>query len=228
MPPSPYAPLLASLLRIQYAYESTDTATMTVDDAGRLHVAIRGTVDSDDICANANAHLTSLDIPGLEDDYAHAGFVEILHDVLPPVLCSIHRISHVTVTGHSLGGAVATLLGYVLRKTVSDLQVTVHTFGSPRVCARSFARRFNASGVASTRVVLDRDVVPTVPFFGYQHPHHLVWLNHDGTRIRPGVRTSVAHFLKFQRHDVADHCLSSYLEAVARYEARVHVPPSLR
>ena len=51
-------------------------------------------------------------------------------------------------TGHSLGGALATLAAYDFRKAARDngvdLRVACYTFGAPRVGNHAFAKEFNA------------------------------------------------------------------------------------
>jgi triacylglycerol lipase len=77
----------------------------------------------------------------------------------------------ITVTGHSLGGALSTL--YVIehaRKGKSG-KPQICTFGSPRVGDAAFAQEFNELGLTSWRIVNKQDLVPHIPFdiLGYKH-----------------------------------------------------------
>lgn len=72
------------------------------------------------------------------------------------------------ITGHSLGGAVATLAAAVFRK--QGLELTLYTFGSPRVGNEALAKYISASGT-NFRVTHLNDPVPRLPplTLGYRH-----------------------------------------------------------
>jgi predicted lipase len=74
----------------------------------------------------------------------------------------------VVFTGHSLGGALATLCGASVKDEIPDLHVSVITFGSPRVGNKQFAEVFKAVDV-SIRCVNGSDVVTMMPNWGYEH-----------------------------------------------------------
>ncbi|XP_054793984.1 uncharacterized protein LOC129299533 isoform X2 [Prosopis cineraria] len=88
---------------------------------------------------------------------------------------------HVYVTGHSLGGALATLLALELSSNQlvkkGAIYVTMYNFGSPRVGNRRFAEVYNEKVKDSWRVVNHRDIIPTVPrLMGYCHVAQPVYL----------------------------------------------------
>lgn len=75
----------------------------------------------------------------------------------------------VTLTGHSLGAALATLSSYDVKKNLNanlpgqPIPVTVFAFASPRVGNRAFALRMAEVGVKVLRLVNKNDIVPKVP-----------------------------------------------------------------
>ncbi|KAL0376860.1 UNVERIFIED_CONTAM: Lipase, partial [Sesamum calycinum] len=88
---------------------------------------------------------------------------------------------HIYVTGHSLGGALATLLALELSSSQlakhGAISVTMYNFGSPRVGNRRFAEVYNEKVKDSWRVVNHRDIIPTVPrLMGYCHVAQPVYL----------------------------------------------------
>ncbi|XP_022875044.1 uncharacterized protein LOC111393637 isoform X3 [Olea europaea var. sylvestris] len=88
---------------------------------------------------------------------------------------------HICVTGHSLGGALATLLALELSSSQlakqGAISVTMYNFGSPRVGNRRFAEVYNEKVKDSWRVVNHRDIIPTVPhLMGYCHVAQPVYL----------------------------------------------------
>ncbi len=66
------------------------------------------------------------------------------------------------VTGHSLGGALATLLVTELSAT-TELKPQAWTFASPRVGDATFAARYGALSTVSWRIYNQVDVVPYFP-----------------------------------------------------------------
>jgi hypothetical protein len=88
---------------------------------------------------------------------------------------------HVFVTGHSLGGALCTLLAADLGASGRKCTVTAYNFGSPRVGNRAFVAMYNDLVPDSIRVVNGDDLVPTLPaLLGYRHVDHGVRIDANG------------------------------------------------
>ena len=97
------------------------------------------------------------------------------------------------VTGHSLGGALATMMGAeILRRIDAGENYKlkgVYTFGSPRVGNNAFHAKFTKAAAASgTRVVRFRngdDIVTAVPglLLEYKHVGTLAHLSEDGLEL---------------------------------------------
>ena len=83
-------------------------------------------------------------------------FIAGLIGMLPPK-------ARVTVVGHSLGAALATLLALDLAVHSTELPVNLYTLASPRVGDPSFARLFDHIVPNAFRVANRIDVVPKVP-----------------------------------------------------------------
>ncbi|NUM34686.1 MAG: hypothetical protein HUU50_09085 [Candidatus Brocadiae bacterium] len=95
------------------------------------------------------------------------------------------------ITGHSLGGAIATLAAYEYNPTAT------YTFGQPRVGDKSFLEHFEANTKLSKsfyRIVNNADIVSRIPSqnMGFQHVGNLKSFNHKGelseeniTRYKP-------------------------------------------
>ena len=76
--------------------------------------------------------------------------------------------SKFTLTGHSLGAALATLYaGYLGDSVVKSL----YTFGSPRAGNKEFANYVNSLNIERKRIVNNKDIVTRIPpeFLGYKH-----------------------------------------------------------
>ena len=75
-----------------------------------------------------------------------------------------------TITGHSLGAALATLTAYDITTTYENApMVTVISFGGPRVGNRGFRAHLERSGTRILRIVNSDDVITKVPGFVLKH-----------------------------------------------------------
>lgn len=71
-----------------------------------------------------------------------------------------------TITGHSLGAALATLTAYDIKSTFKNAPlVTVMSFGGPRVGNRSFRQNLEKQGTKVLRIVNSDDLITKVPGF---------------------------------------------------------------
>jgi hypothetical protein len=73
------------------------------------------------------------------------------------------EVVRVTITGHSLGGALALLAARDVAAAHPDVPVAAVTFSAPRVGNGAFRDGLASRGVRVLRVVVRGDVVPSVP-----------------------------------------------------------------
>ncbi|KAK6130506.1 hypothetical protein DH2020_035764 [Rehmannia glutinosa] len=183
--------------------EETDTqATIWRDpERKRLVIAFRGTEQSrwKDLRTDLMLVPAGLNPERIGGDFkkevqVHSGFLSAYDSVRTRLISLIkqaigHRDEsldllakwHIYVTGHSLGGALATLLALELSSSQlakhGAISVTMYNFGSPRVGNRRFAEIYNEKVKDSWRVVNHRDIIPTVPrLMGYCHVAQPVYL----------------------------------------------------
>jgi hypothetical protein len=107
----------------------------------------------------------------------HRGFKEALEEVWPDLLPYVRKLYQkgckIWITGHSLGGALATLFASRFNSTQG-----VYTFGSPRVGNEVFKKNFH---VKIYRIVNNDDIVPRVPLpIRYVHVGELKFIDSDG------------------------------------------------
>ncbi|KAL0011765.1 hypothetical protein SO802_006873 [Lithocarpus litseifolius] len=79
-----------------------------------------------------------------------------------------------TITGHSLGGALALLNAYEATTSISGLPISVIPFGAPRVGNLAFKEKLDEMGVKTLRIVLKQDIVPKFPRWNAQRDVALV------------------------------------------------------
>ena len=125
-------------------------------------------------------------------DLVLTNFIEPYADLMPRGL---------VVCGHSLGGAIALLASNSIRHRISteDLkEISVVTFGAPRV-GNGAARRLIASRVPSiTNVVNVRDAIPRLPLFEFcTNPGTTLFLSFDSWIALADATSSIAPFYSF-------------------------------
>ncbi|CAM1507920.1 Fc.00g047680.m01.CDS01 [Cosmosporella sp. VM-42] len=113
----------------------------------------------------------------------HTGFQKAWAEISAPVKAAVAKAKaanpsfKIISTGHSLGGAVATLAAAYLRKDGNA--VDLFTYGSPRVGNNVFANFVTNQAGAEFRVTHGDDPVPRLPpiVFGYRHTTPEYWLD---------------------------------------------------
>jgi len=202
-------------------------------------VAFRGTVSIGNFLTDAEASLVR---HGLFPGLVHYGFCRAAEAVYPAVrtlLSIFSRESRIWVTGHSLGGAMASLVAQRLAMDGYPIRA-VYTFGSPRAGDRHFR---DAYRLPNYRFVNDNDLVPHLPLrWCYRHVGQLKLLTRDGElleeehhwkrkkrqlikhakHVQRAHRTDSDPPLKLTEFDwLADHHLDGYLNGIARLLPRV-------
>lgn len=101
----------------------------------------------------------------------HYGFIEAYQSVRDAVLKGAKetKLKKVICTGHSLGGALATLAALDIQFNCPDKEVSCYTYGSPKVGNRDFAESYNKRVPNTFRFVNGIDAVPQIPPIAYEH-----------------------------------------------------------
>jgi len=145
-----------------------------------------------------DSDLTDLDVPKKTLDASlfpgvsssievHSGFADEQAKTARKVLSAVqkvmndHKVSNVTVVGHSLGAALALLDAVYLRIHIFGVSVRIIGYGMPRVGNQAFADYIDASDIDVTHINNKKDPVPTVPgrFLGFHHPSGEVHIKED-------------------------------------------------
>jgi hypothetical protein len=127
--------------------------------SGNIFVTFRGTQSLEDWLSNFSFHQKPHPW-----GQAEKGFLEIYEQCAPSVKTALAAGgpgSKVFVTGHSLGGALATLATADL--VMSGISATMYSLAGPRAGDPAFASRFNSEVAAAWRIVNTEDIVTTVP-----------------------------------------------------------------
>lgn len=127
----------------------------------------------------------NLEIPRVEVGKVkvHEGFWELFGSIRGKLIPDLNKLAGIPVylTGHSLGGALATLSAYFLPREAALSAVrfrACYTVGAPRAGNRTFARLMRTP---VHRVVRYGDVVPEIPLgVRYKHAGQLYYFDRKG------------------------------------------------
>ncbi len=116
---------------------------------------------------------------GISGVEVHYGFIEAYTSVRDAVLQAVKDSPHkqVVMVGHSLGGALATLAGLDVAINIPGKEVSVYTFGSPKVGNAAFVDAYSPRVPNTYRIVNDTDLIPSIPPGNYYHVGKLLHLN---------------------------------------------------
>lgn len=95
----------------------------------------------------------------------HKGFYEQYMSIRSQLITklNLYKDSYNIITGgHSLGGALATLLAF-------EYKCDCITIGSPRVGNKRFAKIYNDNVKKTLRIMNEFDPIPKTPNYGYKH-----------------------------------------------------------
>ncbi|KDO26112.1 hypothetical protein SPRG_08473 [Saprolegnia parasitica CBS 223.65] len=157
----------------------SDTHCLVLQGDAKIVFAFRGTASKTNVKTDLEIALDPHPWPGddgAKPGYVHRGFVHAYNSIRDRVhatlrsLCSEYRLQglapehHVQVytTGHSLGGALATIAALDLR-THFHARVIMYNYGSPRVGCHRFAQSFNRAVPLAFRVVNEGDIICGLP-----------------------------------------------------------------
>jgi pimeloyl-ACP methyl ester carboxylesterase len=175
---------------------------------GECLVSVRGTFKTSACDWITNARMAG--VRGPSGFPVHAGFWAAAQSLLPQVrreLRSRRDVSTIHVVGHSLGGAIATLMADSLGDTGCGLKL--YTFGAPRsgveLHAEYLTDKLGAGNIH--RAWHDTDPVPMVPIFPYSH----VPCRSPGHAMKgPGQRVNVdAHLMPEYMRSVGESTWAS-------------------
>lgn len=160
-----------------------------------LAIIFRGTESGRDILTDLNAIRVDMDAPYLkatETPQIHWGFYNQFNELkinLDKIVESYvnekennlnEPAPNIIFSGHSLGGALATIASTYYGLKYPNTFITCITFGSPRVGDQKFANLFDNTVSNSIRVVNDNDPIPCIPTaWRFRHVKGCLWLYQD-------------------------------------------------
>ena len=184
-------------------------------------LAFRGTEPDEmsDVLADLNAFPSK----GVSGGWVHIGFQRELEKVWDAI--KEHRAEHATkklfITGHSLGGAMATLAAS--RFNLIDKVECLYTYGSPRVGTRSFVK---SCKFLHYRHKNNNDIVTAVPLvlMGYKHHGTLRYINFYGNirklTMWQAIKDKWRGYSSGLLDGAKDHSITEYFKCLAKVERK--------
>lgn len=163
------------------------------EDFNSIVIAFRGTQKTSMQNWVEDLYFKELDLnyPGINDAMVHRGFYAAYHNTTlrEQVVAAVQSIKQlrsdleVTITGHSMGGAMAAFCALDLTVNYGVKNIEVYTFGQPRLGNAVFAAFYIATVPRTIRVTHAHDLVVHLPPYyvrmGEKTYHHFpneVWL----------------------------------------------------
>lgn len=222
----------------KFTSRATDTQGFVTRDESHVVIAFRGTKEPIDWLTDLTFGMVEAD-----DGKVHEGFQKCIDRIWPILRQRLewarNQDQQIWVTGHSLGGALATLAAQRLAVELEAAIMSI-TFGQPRVGDSAFATNFLPEHV---RFINNNDIVPTLPprnlpilpFLAfYSHVGSLKFLDEAGNLtesseqelgVQPQLSTLLSVFSSLENELQAtnltesglnDHRMSEYLQKLQR------------
>ena len=189
-------------------------------------ICFRGTEPKE--MSDIKADLNAIQKQGLHNKGdVHGGFQGEINKIWDLIVEKVNELKNhkIYITGHSLGGAMATICAKRLQEQKIEVQC-LYTYGSPRVGDRRWVKSLQ---IPHYRFQNNNDVVCKVPFWfmGYRHHGKSVYISYTGKickmsmwrRFIDGMRGRFKAWSKKQFFDgIYDHNITSYTKRVKGYD----------
>ena len=189
-------------------------------------ISIRGTANPENVKVDVEIKFIKDDTLGIE---VHKGFAKASNELLTDLKKSssvLDKHLPIIVTGHSLGGAIAVIVGMHLKEMNYKLKA-IYTYGQPKLTDRHGAEKYKS--IPLIRYANDKDIVPLVPPLSmdqesnwdiYWHLGKEVLLYSDMRYTQLSADASVLRGLAsyyddlFKKRDLDAHSLVNYVNSL--------------
>ncbi len=210
-------------------FDNNSAQSAIVEHEKYLCMVFRGTNEAADWLDNVNA-LTTERLFGS----FHKGFYNSVNDVWQPMFDryrALYRKNRkpLFLTGHSLGGAMATIAAAKLLHADTPF-TSVYTFGQPRAVTLETSRTFNiACGSRFFRFQNNNDIVTRIParIMGYSHVGKYLYISEEKTihddpgfwfRFIDRIDGALNAITEKGLDGVTDHDIKKYMNAIQKWD----------
>jgi len=146
--------------------KETDTQGFILKSKDELIISFRGTQQIPDWFTDFDGFQVVYPYNNKDSKIkVHKGFINAYKSTREIIHQAINRINpkSITVCGHSLGGALATLCAVDIQYNFPDKVLFCYTSGQPKVGNKDFMESFNRRVPNMTRTYMRKDIVPMCP-----------------------------------------------------------------
>ncbi len=181
-------------------------------------IFLKGTDSLMDVFEDLNFEMTTFSTTSGDFGKVHRGFYDEFINLKVELLrANMNQCSKIVITGHSMGAAIATLMGLycsvIIRKPVE-----VYTFGSPKVGDTTFVNAFDKYVSKSYRYVNGGDPVPFLPnTCWYHHVKEGLHIENNSIVKKDSCRAFCCIWnccTGVRRNHINDHHIDSYLASL--------------
>jgi pimeloyl-ACP methyl ester carboxylesterase len=166
---------------VHFLHDKNETQAFITHNDKVLVLSVRGTAGGWDTWRDIDAR----QVPHENGvGHAHRGFYKAFiaaKKFVSRYMDAFYTDQTILVCGHSLGGAISTLLAEWLNRSYPNANVILYTYGSPRVGNSEFVKA--AAGLTHHRLVNHHDPIPGVPS---------TWMDGNWQTLLPGTAMLVA------------------------------------
>jgi predicted lipase len=178
---------------------TTDTEVLVADNPEKLIISFSGSESVVDWKQNLDFKLVNY----YKQAKVHSGFLECFESVKHQVF-EFLTDKPICCVGHSLGGAIATIMATYIKSVYPQRLVTSITFGSPKPGNQEFAELYQSLNIPTYRIVNSIDIVPSLPRWWQGQYKHVCEPKYIGTNINKSQQLLNADKIK-------SHYISSYV-----------------
>lgn len=192
-------------------------------DKDKAVLAFAGTDDLKDLKNNAKTWSKPIDDKACGEQIRfHSGFhkaaMAVINNNDGALISHLAELQKqgkkIYITGHSLGGALATITAYYAKTAVKPVELAgVYTFGQPFTGDDDFQACYDEKLKNQTfRFVSDKDVIPKTRFDGsYRHVGLFLFFNESGDLQNSKPTDYAGDFMSFAKSNLLNaHAMSSY------------------
>jgi len=229
-----------------YTSPATDAQAYSWIKDRTFYLTFRGTQGKKDALADIDILRTYLFPQGDRNILVHSGFLyyfqSVKGDILRKLESTAHLFDTIHVTGHSLGGAIATIAAGVIGQLMKEgpaatkseesalkptdvhkKRIVCHTVGSPRVGNTHFVKWFNDHVDENMRIANDDDPVTLFPIsFLYTHVSESICID-DHCKVKHLTGDTKWYWRLFQlpfeidyRAPISDHSCDLYIHRLMK------------
>lgn len=174
-------------------------------------LAFAGSYELKDWGHDANFSRTSYKDMG----HVHRGFASAYEEIIGTLDC-VDKDKPLILTGHSLGGATATIAALDLKRRGYNVH-SMYTFGSPKVGNAAFKEAYDKEGIPTFRFVNSFDVVSRMPKMGYKHVGEPVFISSKGERLERQESALTLWPWEVPAKRLTSHEMNNYVGNLAKF-----------